>query len=115
MKTILTILMILIATTTFAQGFEKINGLGKSENQIITMIKEFSFHKANGNFQGERVDSWHSPEFGLVGYIYDKNYICVKMLIPSMSKSNYDFKGYKVTKLDNCNIIVIENMKPSKN
>lgn len=102
------IVSIFITITLSAQSFEKINGLGRTESSIIRSVTQFSFHKDEGIFQGQRVDYWHSNDYGLVGYIYDKNYVCIKMIIPTVSKLSYDLKDFKITKLQNCNITIIE-------
>jgi hypothetical protein len=101
------IVFVLLYTVISAQSFEKINGLGKKESEIITMINSFAFHKGTNKIDGNRIDFYHSNEFGLVGYIFNKDNICIKVALPIVSSHFYDVSDFITTKIKNTNITLI--------
>jgi hypothetical protein len=109
-KLILTIAMCAMVILLNAQSidFKQINVIGKTESQIITSIKAYSFHKGEGFIEKNRVDSWHSMDFGLIGYIYNKKNVCIAMAIPVNSQRSFEIsKNYTVRTVNNMFIVTI--------
>lgn len=111
-KLILTIAVCAFFALTNAQSinFDKVNVIGKTESQIITTIKAYSFHKSEGFIEKNRVDSWHSREYGLIGYIYNSKNVCIAMAIPVNSQRSFKIPNEYTVKTVN-NMFIVEIIK----
>ena len=115
------IILLFIVVSLNAQSFEKINGLGKS---YLFVVKTLVTSQGQDQLQEVKFNNtlpmanYFSPEFGLVGYVFNKNKDkCIKMVLPLESVHMFDFSGFKSYEgklLYNgtfTRVIIVENLK----
>lgn len=95
LRKLLTIVFLLVTVAINAQSFEKINGLGKSQNEVMSLTNPNFIRFSVGEYDEMICINRYSTDFGIIGYVFNEKNICVKVLIPTVSKRSYDLTGYK--------------------
>ena len=113
------IALLFVVVSLNAQSFSKINGLGKSYLFVVNTLTQEQAQLQETTFNHTLpMANYFSPEFGLVGYVFNKNKDkCIKMVLPLESVHTFDFTGFKSYEgklLYNgtfTRVIIVENLK----
>ena len=108
MKTILIIALMLPVMGIQSQSIENFNGLNKYSSEVKQLIiPNFMFY-SQGDYQGNLLVNYYSTDYGLVGYVYNLENKCIKMIIPTRSKRSFILEGFKTYEITNTNLTIVE-------